>query len=101
MNRLFNFFYDQYQSAAILAMRIMLWGFDWVMPAEAVEEGYEVISKYLGRQYRLPQRTAAVMDRLNLDQQEVIFNNAWELRCQNKAVDHCIDQANAPVSRLE
>jgi hypothetical protein len=94
MIRLWNYFYNNhYKPAAILALRLMLWGFDWVMPEESVEDAYEVISKYMGRQYRLPDRTAAVMNHLNLDQQAVIFNNAWELRCQNKAVDRCIDQA--------
>lgn len=102
MIRLINYFYNNhYKPAAILTLRIILWGFDWVMPEAAIEESYEVISKYMGRQYRLPQRTAAIMDHLNLDQQEIVFNNAWELRCQNKSVNDCIDRAKAPVSRLE
>jgi hypothetical protein len=90
---MFKFFYRNiYEPSAILALRIILWGFDWVMPEGVVEEAYEAISKYYGHQYRLEQRTAALMSRLQPDQQEIVFNTAWELRRCEKEVVRIIER---------
>lgn len=91
---MFNFFFRNiYQPSAFLALRIILWGWDWVMPEGVVEEAYEAISKYYGHQYRLAQRTAALIDRLQPDQQEIVFNTAWELRRCEKEVVRLIERS--------
>jgi hypothetical protein len=99
---MFNFIYRNiYQPSAILALRIILWGFDWIMPEDVVEEAYEVISKYYGHQYRLAERTANIINHLELDQQEVVFNMAWELRKCERSVNRCVDAAQPMALPLQ
>ncbi len=76
-------------------LKFCLWGMDWVLPESIVERAYDVISDYYGKQYCLPERTATAMSHLPLDQQEQVFNMVWEMRRDQKAVDDCIEAAEA------
>jgi hypothetical protein len=99
---LYNYINDHlYKPALIIILRLILWGFSWVMREDDVEEGYEIVSKYYGRQYRLDERTAALMGHLQPDQQEAVFNMAWELRKCEREVSNCIDQAKTTAQPLQ
>jgi hypothetical protein len=85
MKKAFNYFYKRlWIPVLVWVLRVSLWGWDWILPESLVEEGWETLSKYYGRQFNLPDRTQSVMRHLSLNQQEVLFNIAWQIREQEK-----------------
>ena len=87
-----------YVPALVLILKIFLAGFDWVLPEAMTEDAYEVLSDYLGKQYALPARTEWVMQHLNVCDQAIVFDIAWELRQQAKRVDAAVEKVKAPTS---
>ena len=91
-----HFIYHRvYIPVLVDVLKFVLWGADWILPESIVEQAYETISDYCGQQYCLPERTAMVMAHLPIDQQELIFNEAWETRKCQRAVDDCVNKAKA------
>jgi hypothetical protein len=85
MKKAFNYFYKRlWIPILVWVLRVSLWGWGWALPESLVEDGWETLSKYYGRQFSLPDRTQSVMRHLSLDQQEVLFNMAWQIRAQER-----------------